>query len=438
MFSSLKCYANKHIIWVFINGIASGFPWVIIGSCMTLWLKDAGLSRSAIGFFGSIFAVYTFNFLWAPLVDNFRLPFLFKKFGQRRSWMIFAQATIGISTVCLAFTDPQNSIVWTSLLALMVATAGATQDIAIDAYRIDVIGKKEANLQAAGAAMATSGWWTGYSLIGAIALFIVDFNNWQITYFFLAFIAFASMCFSMFLYEPLAKEREQQLQAALQKYQFTGVLQIFSYVAAIVFEPLRDFFARYKSIAITILLFILLFKIGEAFLGRMSLVFYSEIGFDKSEIATYSKLINWWVTIIFSIVSGSFIMRFGLVKGLLFSGIAMASTNLLFAAMAMVGNEAWLFILTVILDGFTSSFSTVAFVAFISYLTSSAFSATQYALMASMGNFGRVILASSSGALVDYLDGDWSLFFIITTFMVIPSLLCLVYLANKLGIWQQK
>ena len=190
--------------------------------------------------------------------------------------------------------------------------------------------------------------------------------------------------------------------------------------------PIQEFFDRNGTrLAISILLFIFLFKLGEAYLGRMSIVFYREVGFSNEDIAYYSKMINWATTIVFSLIGSVFTMRYGILKGLFIGGVAMASSNLLFAAMALVGPNKLLFAFTVFVDGFTSAWGSVAFVALLSVLCNKSFTASQYALMASLGTFGRVMLGSYSGIIVDWLDGNWSLFFVFTSLMVIPSLLFL-------------
>ena len=197
--------------------------------------------------------------------------------------------------------------------------------------------------------------------------------------------------------------------------------------------PFKDFFLRHGvALGVGILLFLLTFKIGEAFLARMSIVFYKQVGFSDTQIGTFSKLFGWVVTIVFSVVASVFNARFGLVRGLIVAGLAMAATNLLFSAIAMLGPQSWLFAVTVLLDNFTAAYSTVAFVAFVSFLTSHAFSATQYALMASIGNLGRTLLAAPSGAIVDGMGGNWALFFLLTSLMVLPSLVLLVWIARRL------
>jgi PAT family beta-lactamase induction signal transducer AmpG len=198
--------------------------------------------------------------------------------------------------------------------------------------------------------------------------------------------------------------------------------------------PIQEFFQRNGSrLAISILLFIFLFKLGEAYLGRMSIVFYREVGFSNSDIAYYSKMINWAVTIVFSLIGSVFTIRYGILKGLFIGGIAMASSNLLFALMAIVGPDKMLFAFTVFVDGFTSAWGSVAFVALLSVLCNKTFTASQYALMASLGTFGRVMLGSYSGIMVDWLDGNWALFFVLTALMVLPSLLFLYVIRKPLS-----
>lgn len=425
---------------IFVLGIASGFPWVIIGSAMSAWLKEAELTRSAIGFFGSVFAVYAINFLWAPLLDRVSLPFL-RKFGHRKSWIMLTLAILFIAVVCLSKTDPSQTLWWTSLVALVVAIASATQDIAIDAYRIEIIAPNEPHMIPIASAMATSGWWTGYSLPGALAFYYSDMPGvvWSQVYFALSFVFLALLCFVAWVKEP-PSQRAKTLEDIQDQYFHkanadTNVSQFDNtrvWLATTIYEPLAEFFKRNGVVlAASILVFIFLFKIGEAFLGRMSIVFYKEIGFTNTDIATYSKLIGWWVTIIFAVVGSYINVRFGILKGLMIGGIAMAASNLMFAWIANVGPDTNLFAAAVIVDGFTGAFATVTFVSFITSLTSRTYTATQYALMASLGNLGRTVLSSTSGLMVDKLNGNWSLFFIITAFMVLPSLFILMWIGRK-------
>ncbi|TDF38672.1 MFS transporter [Alteromonadaceae bacterium M269] len=413
-------------------GVASGFPWIIIGSAMTAWLKDEGLSRSAIGLFGLVFTAYTFNFCWSPLLDKIKIPIL----GQRRGWIFSTQLLIILGCIVLATIPIQQQFFMIALVSLGIAISSATQDIAIDAYRIDIIKANEHEKMTAAASVATAGWWTGYGGLGAIPFFVVDSPNWNWNdiYYLLAAIMAVISVFTLLAKEPttlrekIQKEAEARYQSYLSSEGISNSVfsRILNWLLVTLFEPFREFFQRNGvRLALSILLFIFLFKIGEAFLGKMSLVFYKELGFSNSDIGAYSKLVNWWVTIIFSVLGGMVNIRYGIVKGLLVGGIAMAGSNLMFSAMAIVGPNKSLFLATIIVDGFTAAWGTVAMVAFISLMCNSTFSASQYALMASISNFGRTLLASTSGILVDWMDGNWSLFFIITALMVIPSLLFL-------------
>ena len=220
----------------------------------------------------------------------------------------------------------------------------------------------------------------------------------------------------------------------MRKFRLKNQLsKLLAWLYGTIISPLLSFFKKNTvSVAVGLLSFIFLFKIGEAFLGRMSIIFYKELGFSKTDIALYSKGIGWITTITFTLLGGLFAIRMGLFKAMLISGIIMALTNLMFSLLAWVGSSEILFAFTVLVDDLAAAFATVAFVAFISALVDRTYTATQFALLASIGTAGRTLFASSSGALVDWLNGDWGIFFVITAIMVIPSLLCLIAIKNKL------
>ncbi|WP_414931439.1 AmpG family muropeptide MFS transporter [Vibrio europaeus] len=426
---TIQSYMDKRLMWVFMLGCSSGFPWVLIGSNMSGWLKDAGLTRAAIGYFGSVFAVYAINFLWAPLVDRVRLPLLHSMLGQRRSWIFLCQSVVLVCTLFIAGVDPSQNLMLTSMLALGIAISSATQDIAIDAFRIDTFPKSEPSKLPQASAMAVMGWWTGYSVPGYLAFINADAIGWNGVYYGMAAIVAILMVFTLLVGEPKTQRDSLQAQAEQRHSKVVGNRAV-AWLTVTVVEPFLDFFKRNGfQVALTLLLFVFLFKIGEAFLGRMSITFYKEIGFSNEQIGYYSKLIGWGLTILFTLVGSMVNVKFGIVRGLMIGGIAMASSNLMFAWIAKVGPNEQLFLATLVVDNFTSAFSTVAFVSFLTVVTGQAFSATQYALLASLGNFGRTTLASFSGELVDYLN-DWSTFFILTAVMVIPSLIMLYSLRH--------
>jgi PAT family beta-lactamase induction signal transducer AmpG len=524
---ALSVYADWRMAKILLIGFVSGFPWVLIGSMITLWLQEEGFSRSGIGLFGLVFTVYAFNMLWAPVVDSVRIPFLTRSLGQRRSWIVAMQGVIAVAIVALSRLDPGQSIFAISAWALLIAIASATQDVAIDATRIELIGRMEPRKVGAGSAMATSGWWAGYGLGGSLALFTAQAlqdrgveGYWPATYLVtLAVIAASVAAVVRFVDEPPRAEREtgqsqdvrrmRELLVETSARGFPGraarvvlgrpalaagtvaalffALLVHPYVEAslvtwtgdrtgagvallfvlflaaalilwtllyvvkeglvrrggrgadvlarvysIYYMPVARFLQIHgKRVGALIIATIILFKVGEAFLGRMSLVFYKEVGFSKADIALYQKGFGTLSVCIFSVLGSLINARYGLYRGIFVCGVAMASTNLLFALLA-AHPVKWLFTFAVVTDQFTTAISTVAFVAFISQLCDRTYTATQYAAFASLGNLSRTTLSAGSGMVVDALGGNWSLFFVLTTLAVIPSLLLLLAVRKDL------
>ena len=444
---TFSVYFDKRMLKILLLGAISGFPWVLIGSSLSLWLKEDGLSRSTVGWAGLIFAVYAFNYLWAPLIDRIQIPYLTKKIGHRRGWIVLMQILILTSLFLWSVIDPSENLAFVISVGLLIAIASATQDITVDALRIEQISENEGKSMAAGAAMAVVGWWSGYKLGGVLSLFSADYlenlgfqNYWQLTFLILGILIILMNIGLMFVNETDSTERQinqkENDQLIAGKFQNSNFLtKTITWISGTISGPRISFFKKNGfQIALGILGFVFLFKVGEAFLGRMSIIFYKEIGFSKSDIAIYSKTLGWITTVIFTLLGGLFVIRSGVLKAMFLAGILMASTNLLFSLLAWSGKSEILFAIAVIFDDIAAAFATVAFVAFISLLVDRTYTATQYALLASIGTAGRTTLASSSGALVDWLNGDWGVFFILTAIMVIPSLSILWIIRNKLKI----
>lgn len=504
-------FLDRRIASIFLLGIAQGLPWVMIGSMLTIWLQETGISRTNIGFASLIFLAYAINFLWSPVVETVKLK-IFPHLGHRQSWIFLCLIVISACCIFISTLSPELNASKVVAVGLVIAVFSATQDIAIDAYRVDSFSTDESDKISAASAAATSGWWTGYAGIGAIPLFLSDSGwSWPNLYLLLGgiaiILALANICLPGTKISHSVAQKEKYLESvglvsAISKQArirvrvyFVGMIVCIVLVVATLFSiapsfvlaipsysilalalfgvlcaelnalgraptpsainstfslqdkvlawlvtalvlPIQSFFSRNGAkFAIQLLIFIFLFKVGEAFLGRMSVVFYKEIGFSNSQIATYAKLVTWWLTIIFSVLGALVNARFGLFRGLFVSGVAMASTNLLFSVLATIGPNESFFALAIILDGFSQAWSTVAFVALISLVCDHAFSATQYALMASLGNLSRTTLASGSGYFVDLLGGNWALFFVITALMVIPSLVTLWLMKNKVELF---
>ena len=441
---SREIFLDSRMLKIFLLGSISGFPWVLIGSCLSLWLKEDGLSRSTIGWAGLIFSVYAINYLWAPIIDRLKIPFLTQKIGHRKSWILLMQMIIFLCLCFWSFLQPSTDLYLIVFIGLVIAISSSTQDITIDALRIEQMEKHETKSIAAAASIAVIGWWTGYKLGGFFSLYIAEYfenlgikNYWQLTFLILTILIITCNILLLSIKENTnnTSKRYYELDKDLQaKFKiFKKFNKIITFIASTILAPLISFFKKNGIlIALSILSFIFLFKIGEAFLGRMSVVFYKEIGFSKSDIGIFSKALGWFTTIIFTLIGGFLTIKTGVYKSLFVAGIFMAFTNLLFALLAWTGKSYLIFSIAVILDDIAAAFATIAFVAFISLLVDRNYTATQYALLASIGTAGRTTLASSSGSLVDWLNGDWSTFFIITTIMVIPSLIILFFIRKRI------
>ena len=450
----LSLYFEKRMARIFLLGIISGFPWILIGTSLTLWLRENDFSRTDVGLFSLIFVVYGFNFLWAPLIDRIRIPWLTNKIGHRRGWIVTMQLIILLSLLSWSITDPKINIWLVALIGLIISSASATQDIVVDALRIEQVGKTEGQSMSAGAGVAVIGWFTGYKIGGIIALFTADYfqnlgfqNYWQITFIILTTIIIACNIGLMFVPEQQSTEKQTEQkntdQLIIDKLGSSNLIaRIIAWIVGTVIGPFISFFkSKGIKIALYIIIFLFLFKIGEAFLGKMSVVFYDDMGFSKRQIGIYSKGFGWIITVVFTLVGSLFSIRSGVVKGMFIAGILMASTNLLFSVLAWYGKSELLFATAVILDEITSAISTVVFVVFISLLVDRTYTATHYALMASLATFGKNVFSSFSGFVVDKLEflsnsenlhNHWAIFFIITAVMVIPSLIFLWFIKNKL------
>ena len=432
----ISIYYDNRMLRILLLGAISGFPWVIIGSALSLWLKDYELSRSTIGWAGLIFSVYAINFLWAPLIDRLKIPILTDKIGHRKSWIITLQSIILLCLITWSLLNPVNNLEVIIFFGLLIAISSASQDITIDALRIEQIAANEKASMAAGASIAVVGWWTGYKIGGMLTLFVADYfenlgliNYWQLTFIFICVVIFLFNIGLLLIPEDTSNKRHLAQREDQEKFSSIGFSAWF---ISTILSPLSSFFRKNRlSISLLIIGFIFLFKIGEAFLGRMSIIFYDEMGFSKSDIAVYSKGLGWITTIVFTLIGGWFSIKSGVVRALFISGVAMAITNVMFSFMAWSEKSELLFAAAVILDDLAAAFATVAFVTFISLLVDRTYTATQYALLASLGTAGRTLMASSSGSLVDWLQGDWGMFFIITALMVIPSLILLWFIRNK-------
>ena len=437
---SFRTLLDKRLLTAYLVGISSGFPWVLHGSILTLWLQQEGLSRSAIGYIGVISASYALNWLWAPVIDELRLPILHRLFGQRRSWILFCQGLIILFMLGISTGDPSANLFLVGACALGIAVTSATQDVAIDAYRVMLFHKDEMDEKIPYAsAIATAGWYSGFTFIGGTLALTLGSESiglaWTEVYRIMILFMLLLMVVVVFSPNPMMASMDDDASTE-SLGPVVGLPLNDNWFYETVINPFAEFFSRCGlKLGLGILIFLFSFRLGEAMLGRMAMVFYVELGFTTEQIALYQSFFGGFMTIVFSLVGAFINTRFGIIRGMLVGGIAMASSNLLYALMAKVGPEPWLFMVTLLIDNFTQAFATVCAISFISYFASRVFTGTQFALMTSISNFGRTTLAASSGAIVDGLGGDWAVFFVLTTIMVLPALLILIWVGKMLHVY---
>lgn len=410
---SLSLYLQPRLLVVLVLGFISGLPLALTASTLSVWLAESGVSLTAIGMFAAVGTPYTLKFLWSPLVDGLRLPLFTDLFGKRRGWMIATQLLLMGGLIALGLSDPVQNAWMVALFALIIATASATQDIVIDAYRVEMLPASE---QGAGAAVAVLGYRVGMIVSSAGALFMATELGWTTTYFIMAaFIPIAWLA--------VFAGGEKEVDANKQVRQ----MSVKNWVGEYLIEPFSDFMRRDGWLMI--LLFILLYKLGDAFIGGITNPFLINIGFSKNEIATVVKLYGVIATIVGSLIGGALIIRIGMVKTLWLCGIGHALTNLMFVAQAKIGWDVDFLAFSISLENISGGMGTAAFVAFISNLVNKRFTATQYALLSSFSAFGRTWLSTPAGWFAERLG--WEMFFIFSVILSVPSLILLWWLNRK-------
>jgi PAT family beta-lactamase induction signal transducer AmpG len=429
-------YLTRKMVVIFLLGVSSGLPSPLVFGTLSIWLKELGLSRTSIGVFSLVLTAYTINFLWAPLIDRLAIPVLTRRRGRRRSWGLVIQVLLLVAIFSISLIDPAVDLYAFAVVIAVVAFLSASQDIVIDAYRIEYL---EPEQYGAGAAMAVYGWMTGANVVGGfVALYLAEFLDWQTMYQVMAAFVLVGIVTLQVAGEPPrsgaaeADEREtalaERLAAGAESARYL-LARTMAWLYVSLIAPFRDFMTRDGWLLI--LLFIVLFKVGDAFLGRMANVFYVELDFSKSDIAEYSKAFGLVAFLVGGAIGGLMVKRYGMLKALLAAGILMSVTNLLYAALALSGKSYPMFATAVFFDNLTTGMSLTAFVAYLSSLCNLAFTATHYALLASLGNFARTQFGASSGWIVDQLGGDWALFFCMTVVAALPGLALLVWMIRR-------
>jgi len=428
---SAGIYLDRRILVILFLGFSSGLPFLLVFSTLSIWLKLEGVSLTAIGLFSLVRTPYTFKFLWAPLIDRVPLPVLSGLLGRRRSWAILTQAALMAAIFAMASTSPSENAGLTALFALFVAFASASQDIVIDAYRVEIL---EDDRQAAGAGVLVLGYRVGLLTAGAGALWLASVLSWQAVYGVMAGLVAVGMITILLAPEPETGRSLEQAEAEedrIARHLEAGLPHWASRLLAWLYEavvaPFGDFMTRSQWAAV--LAFIMLYKLGDAYLGVMANPFYVEMGFSTVEIANVSKLFGLAATIIGGLMGGILVHRRGIMQGLLICGVLQMISNLVFIAQAMAGHNVGMLAVTVGVENITGGMATTAFVAYLSSLCSVAYTATQYALLSSFMAFARDVLSSSSGWAAQQMD--WIGFFAATSVLALPGLVLLVWLMRN-------
>jgi PAT family beta-lactamase induction signal transducer AmpG len=403
---------QEKILVIFFLGFSSGLPLWLVFFTLTAWLYEAELPTSTISKFAFVMFAYSFKFVWSPLVDAIKIPVLTNRLGRRRSWMFVAQIGLAVSIAALSQLDPANA---TSLFFIVAATAAwfsATQDIAVDAYRVEI---STDEMQGLMAAAYQYGYRVAGIVSGAGALYLADFYSWEFSYLVMAGCMGVGVLATLYCKEPK--------NVTPPDYHFDGTIlqKTGQWFSAGVVGPIVDFFKRYGRFAAVILAFMAVFRISDYVLGVLANPFYLYIGFTKSQIATVAKLYGLWVAL-FGIGAGGWaVLKFGISRCLISATILIASTNLFFAVLVLTGPDLWMLGVTISFDNFAQGFSGTVFIAYLSSLTNMSFTATQYALFSSLSTFFGKLGAGFSGNVQEAVGWFW--FFVYAAAVGIPSII---------------
>ena len=406
-------YRQPRLLAIIFMGFSSGLPLPLTYGTLSFWLAEAGVTRTTIGLFALVGISYNFKFAWSPIIDTLPLPFLTRLLGRRRSWALVIQALLVPAILALGFSDPGRRPVATALAAVAVAFLSASQDIVIDAYRIELLRPEE---QGAGAAATQWGYRFGLIAAGAGALYAAAFGGWAFSYAVMAALMGVGMITVWLTPEPEAAFAAE-----------TGPSGFLHWLREAVVDPLADFLTR--PLWVEIVVFVILYKFGDALAGVMANPLYVALHFTEGEVASVSKIFGVLMTLVGLSAGGVIVARVGLYPSLLICGALQNVSTLMYAALALAGHDMTMLAVSIAAENVTGGMGSAAFVAYLSRLCNVSFTATQYALLSSLAAVGRTTLSASGGWLVDQVD--WVPFFAIATVAGFPALLVLLRLMRR-------
>ncbi len=413
MSEKLKAYFTRQMMIVMTLGFSSGLPLMLVFGTLSLWLKDYNIAYSAIGAFSLVRLPYSFKWLWAPLVENCKIPVL-NKLGKRRSWALLAQIGLFLSLCWLASLNPSENILYMAVITLLVSFFSATQDIVLDAFRVELFeGNTEQEVR--GATIYVLGYRIGILVSGAFAIGLAAYLSWNAVYFINALLILLGMTATLLSHEP---ENNEVVKKSADKQ---------SIVRHALVEPFIQFMKRpYWLVA---LLIVFTYRLSDAYFGPMAYPFYDDIGFSKTEIAYITKIYGMAATIIGGVIGGVLLAKIGLMRGMLCLAFVQGITTALYIPLYYVGHNIWFLMFTISLENLSSGMATTAIIAFMSVLCDKGYTATQYALLSSLTGVARDVLASTSGKVLELTS--WPTFFFISALLTLPGAILCWYLNKK-------
>jgi len=421
--SAFSIYVQPRVRGMIFLGFSAGLPFLLVFSTLSAWLRDEGVERSVIGFFSWIGVTYSIKVFWAPVVDRLSLPFLTKFLGKRRSWMLLAQLGVVVGLVGMGSSDSHSQLQQIALFAVWVAFCSATQDVVIDAYRIESVNPE---YQGAMAATYVLGYRIALLVAGAGAFYIADYASWKVAYFVMAAAMSVGLVTTLCLKEPDHKHFEGRLgeNVAVKRQNIWRRLSI-SFVDAVL-HPFVEFFGRNGKVGLLILMLIAVYKMSDITMGVMANPFYLDLGFSKKDIADISKVFGFFMTIAGAAMGGVLVVRYGIMRPLLLGAVMVAATNLLFAVLAVSDPNLLLLAGVISADNLSGGIATSVFIAYLSSLTSTAYTATQYALFSSLMTLPAQLLGGFSGVVVD--SYGYTVFFIYASTVGLPAIVLVLLL----------
>jgi PAT family beta-lactamase induction signal transducer AmpG len=429
--SALSVYSQPRVLGMTFLGFSAGLPFLLVFATLSAWLSDAGIDRTIIGFFSWVGVTYSIKIFWAPIIDRLPVPLLTAFLGRRRSWMLIAQIGIALGLVGMTHTDIHQHAETLALWAVAVAFCSATQDIVIDAYRIEAV-----NIEYQGAMSAT--YVFGYRLAlltaGAGAFYIADYTDWQTAYTVMAMLTAVGIITTFIIQEPqVSKDKavqllEQRLESKLGvKEHITMREKFVAWFVDAVLSPFVEFFTRNGKLALLILTLISLYKMSDIAMGVMANPFYLELGFSKKEIAEVTKIFGFFMTIFGASLGGILVARYGIMKPLLLGAVLVSVTNLLFAVLAAAYQPDLVFLAAVIsADNLSGGIASAVFIAYLSSMTNTAYTATQYAVFSSLMTLPANLIGGFSGIVVN--NFGYQLFFIYASLLGWPAVFLIILL----------